>query len=137
MQPQKYDVVVVGSGIGGLGVGALLAHRGYKTLVVEQMSMVGGRCSTEEVEGFKLPTGAVALHTGLGMAETFQEVGEEFEITMVPRLFYRLGGKDYEMATPGSLSMMLDLVGKTEVDRQQLVGVLVKAAPTEKINQSS
>ena len=48
MQPQEYDVVVVGSGIGGLGAGALLAHRGYKTLVVEQLSRIGGRCSTEE-----------------------------------------------------------------------------------------
>ena len=85
MTTEKYDVVVVGSGIGGLGAGALLAHRGYKTLMVEQMSMVGGRCSTEEVEGFKLPTGAVALHTGLGMAETFQEVGEEFDLGFCAR----------------------------------------------------
>lgn len=133
MQPQKYDVVVVGSGIGGLGVGALLAHRGYKTLVVEQMSIIGGRCSTEEYEGFKLPTGAVALHTGLGIAETYQEVGAEFEVTMVSRLFYRIGGKDYEMPAKGSLTMMLDLVGKMEVDRRKLVGGLVKAAATEKI----
>ena len=36
MKQQKYDVVVVGSGIGGLCAGALLAHRRYKTLVVEQ-----------------------------------------------------------------------------------------------------
>jgi phytoene dehydrogenase-like protein len=133
MTTEKYDVVVIGSGIGGLGAGALLAHRGYKTLMVEQMSMVGGRCSTEEVEGFKLPTGAVALHTGLGMAETFQEVGEEFEITMVPRLFYRIGGEDHEMPTKGSLTMMLDLVNKMEVSKRKLVGGLVKAAASEKI----
>lgn len=57
MQQEKYDVVVVGSGIGGLGAGALLAHGGYNTLVVEKMSRIGGRCSTEEYEGFKLPTG--------------------------------------------------------------------------------
>ena len=35
MQSEKYDVVVVGSGIGGLGAAALLSHWGYKTLVVE------------------------------------------------------------------------------------------------------
>ncbi len=133
MQSQKYDVVVVGSGIGGLGAGALLAHRGYKTLMVEEKGIIGGRCSTEEVEGFKLPTGAVALHTGLGIAETYHEVGAKFEIAMVPRLFYRIGGKDYEMPTKGSLTMMLDIVGKMEVNRRKLVGGLVKAAASEKI----
>lgn len=133
MQPQKYDVVVVGSGIGGLGAGALLARGGYKTLVVEQMSRIGGRCSTEEYEGFKLPTGAVALHKGLGITETFQEVGAEFEINMVPRLFYRIGGKDYEMPAKGSLTAMFDIVNKLEVDRVKLVGGLVKRAASEKI----
>ena len=133
MTPEKYDVVVVGSGIGGLGAGALLAHRGYKTLMVEEMGIIGGRCSTEECEGFKLPTGAVALHTGLGIAETYQEVGAEFEITMVPRLFYRIGGKDHEMPTKGSLTMMLDLVGKMEVNRRKLVVGLGKATATERI----
>ncbi|GAI07224.1 unnamed protein product [marine sediment metagenome] len=37
MQQQKYDVVVIGSGIGGLCAAALLSYRGYKTLVVEKL----------------------------------------------------------------------------------------------------
>ena len=43
MQQEKYDVVVIGSGIGGLGAGSLLADRGYKTLVIEKLARVGGR----------------------------------------------------------------------------------------------
>jgi phytoene dehydrogenase-like protein len=133
MQPGKYDVVVIGSGIGGLGAGALLAKRGYRTLMVEQTSRIGGRCATEEYQGFKLPTGAVALHKGLGITETYQEVGAEFDITMVHRLFYRIGGKDYEMPSKGSLTMLLEIVNKMEVDRTKLVGGLIKAAAGEKI----
>lgn len=39
-----YDVIIVGSGIGGLTSGALLARRGVKVLVLEQHAVVGGFC---------------------------------------------------------------------------------------------
>lgn len=87
---QKYDAAVVGSGIGGLGVGALLSHRGYKTLVVEKLNRIGGKCSTEEYEGFKLSTGAMVWHyRGTEMEEVFNEVGIKPELIDIPRLFYR------------------------------------------------
>jgi len=40
---EQYDVLIVGSGIGGLSAGALLADRGFKTLVVEKLDRIGGR----------------------------------------------------------------------------------------------
>ena len=135
MQQQEYDVVIVGSGVGGLCAGALLAHWGYKTMVVEKLSRIGGRCSTEEYEGFKLPTGAVAIHKG-PIAEVFDEVGAPLELVTVPRLFYRLEGKDYEMPAKGAISTLLDIVNKLEVERGKLVGGLVKAVATEKVRDA-
>jgi len=38
----RYDVVVVGAGLGGLSCAALLAHQGLKTLVLEQHYRLGG-----------------------------------------------------------------------------------------------
>lgn len=136
MQSKEYDVTVIGSGVGGLCVGALLAHRGYKTLVVEKRSFIGGTFSTEEYEGFKLPVGAVMIHKGAGMDETFRDAGTELEIIMVPRLFWRLGGKDYEMPPKGSIAVMLGIINKLEVERAKLVGGLAKAVATEKIRQA-
>ncbi len=41
----EYDAIIIGSGMGGLTTGALLAKRGLKTLVVEQAHYVGGFCA--------------------------------------------------------------------------------------------
>ncbi|MCX5999468.1 MAG: FAD-binding protein, partial [Chloroflexi bacterium] len=37
MKTEKYDVAVVGAGMGGLGAAALLAHHGYRTIVAEKL----------------------------------------------------------------------------------------------------
>ena len=42
----KYDVIVVGAGVGGLTVASLAALEGLKTLLVEQCDRVGGRALT-------------------------------------------------------------------------------------------
>jgi len=41
----KYDAIIIGAGIGGLAVNAILTLNGYKTIMFEKNSTVGGRCS--------------------------------------------------------------------------------------------
>ncbi len=56
-EENEYDVIIVGSGIGGLTCAALLSKRGYKVLVLEQHYQVGGYCSSFERKGFVFNTG--------------------------------------------------------------------------------
>jgi phytoene dehydrogenase-like protein len=134
MQPEKYDVVVVGAGIGGLGVGALLAHSGYKTLVVEKCDFVGGRFSSYEYEGFTLPTGAVTIHyKDTETEQIFKEVGAELELIDAPTLFYRIAGKDYEMPPKGAIGTGLDIINRLEEDKAKVLGGFAKAMGKEKI----
>ena len=56
-EEDEYDVIIVGSGIGGLTCGALLSKRGYKVLVLEKHYQVGGYCSSFERRGFIFNTG--------------------------------------------------------------------------------
>jgi phytoene dehydrogenase-like protein len=42
----RYDVVVVGAGLGGLTAGAILAREGRKVLVIERSNSVGGAASS-------------------------------------------------------------------------------------------
>jgi phytoene dehydrogenase-like protein len=41
----KYDVIIIGAGLGGLTAGAKLAREGKKVIVIEQHSQPGG-CAT-------------------------------------------------------------------------------------------
>lgn len=52
-----YDIVIIGSGVGGTAVGALLASKNLNTLLIEKNEIIGGRCSTYEKDGFKIDVG--------------------------------------------------------------------------------
>jgi phytoene dehydrogenase-like protein len=45
----RYDVVVIGAGLGGLTAGAILASEGRKVLVIERSNSVGGAASSYKV----------------------------------------------------------------------------------------
>ncbi|AFZ27289.1 C-3',4' desaturase CrtD [Cylindrospermum stagnale PCC 7417] len=57
----KSRVVVIGAGIGGLTAGALLAHRGYSVLILDQALVPGGCASTFKRQGFTFDVGATQV----------------------------------------------------------------------------
>lgn len=133
MKQRTYDVVIVGSGIGGLSAGALLARRGYKTLVVEILGRLGGLCSTEDCEGFKLTTGAIGIHRGGVIDDVYKKVGAELELMDAARLWFRIEGKDYEMPPKGAIKAFLEIINKLEVQRGRLIGHIAKEVAVAKL----
>jgi phytoene dehydrogenase-like protein len=61
----RYDVIVVGAGIGGLTAGALLAKRGLRVLVIEQHYIPGGCCTCIRRRDITFDVGA-AVFMGCG-----------------------------------------------------------------------
>ncbi|MBW4498112.1 MAG: C-3',4' desaturase CrtD [Scytonema hyalinum WJT4-NPBG1] len=57
----KSRVIVIGAGIGGLTAGALLAHRGYSVLILDQALVPGGCASTFKRKGFTFDVGATQV----------------------------------------------------------------------------
>ncbi|MBW4602099.1 MAG: C-3',4' desaturase CrtD [Calothrix sp. FI2-JRJ7] len=58
---RKPRVVVIGAGIGGLTAGALLGHRGYDVLILDQALVPGGCASTFKRKGFTFDVGATQV----------------------------------------------------------------------------
>ncbi|MCP4614779.1 MAG: NAD(P)/FAD-dependent oxidoreductase, partial [Planctomycetes bacterium] len=136
MEKQEFDVAIIGSGVGGLCAGALLSHWGDKTLIVESESRLGGRCSTEEIDGFRLSTGAVALHRGGIFEEVYREVGAELDLVDMPHQFYRIGsikGENYEMPAKGAIPALLDIVNSLEANRAKMLGHMAKEVAVGKV----
>jgi C-3',4' desaturase CrtD len=58
---RTYDLVVIGSGIGGLAAAGLVAQKGKKVLVLESNYLPGGCCSSYYRKGYVFETGATTL----------------------------------------------------------------------------
>ncbi|HEX5889305.1 MAG TPA: FAD-dependent oxidoreductase [Pyrinomonadaceae bacterium] len=74
-----YDVVVVGGGIGGLTVAALLSARGVSTCVLERQSQVGGCIGRVEFSGFQFEPG-MGVYTSFGQGEIYERIFSELPV---------------------------------------------------------
>ncbi|MBU4240254.1 MAG: NAD(P)-binding protein, partial [Actinobacteria bacterium] len=79
---EKYDAIVIGAGIAGLGVSALLQRGGMKTLCVEKDEGAGGRMQDFDLEGgWRLDIGLhmVELGDASSSDELVKAAGKEVE----------------------------------------------------------
>ena len=57
MNDQRYDIAILGSGLGGLVCGYILSKNGYKVLLLEKEAQIGGCLQTFRRFGVKFDTG--------------------------------------------------------------------------------
>ena len=72
---KTYDVIVIGSGIGGLCCGSLLALSGKKVLICEAHSKAGGVAHSFSKKGYHFESGP-SLWSGLGKWPTNNPLGQ-------------------------------------------------------------
>lgn len=105
------NVIVIGAGIAGLTVAALLAKKGVDVLVLEKQSHVGGFCSTFSRKGYKFNTGVEDV-SGIWKNGAITRLLEKLEISDInmfkkntTHYFY----KKKRYAIPSELSQIIDL----------------------------
>jgi phytoene dehydrogenase-like protein len=107
-----YDVVVVGGGIGGLTVAALLSARGTNVCVLERQSQVGGCIARVEFSGYEFEPG-MGLYTSFGRGEIYERLFSplpvevpEVSLLQSPYLVRRVDGSDSPIATADLYSIV-------------------------------
>jgi phytoene dehydrogenase-like protein len=109
-EDRNFDVAVIGAGVGGLCAAAKLAHGGRAVLVVEREPRVGGRASTVEADGFRLPTGGIALELGGPMEELVRSVGGRYDVRPPsPGVLLRTHGRSFDTTT-STMRVLVDRV---------------------------
>lgn len=78
------EIIVIGSGIGGLTAAALLQDRGISTLVFEKNRYPGGSCSSFQREGYNFDAGASVFYG-------FGENCKSGTLNLHTRIFRKLG----------------------------------------------
>ena len=108
----RADAVVIGAGAGGLCAAARLAHAGLHTIVVDDKERIGGRASTEQIDGFTVNIGAIAIELGGVFEETFNTVGAPLDIrTPEPASSFFIDGKLIDVGR-GGWSLLLGQLTK-------------------------
>lgn len=119
---ERYDVIVIGAGLGGLTCGALLAKNGFNTLVLDQHTAPGGYCTSFKRKGFIFDA-AVHFLEGVGYGGSLYNVLGELEIEN--ELEYHRMDPLYKVVYPDeSISIPADL--------NEYIALLSSKFPTEK-----
>lgn len=121
--PEKYDVAIIGAGIGGLVCGCYLAKAGLKVIIVEQHNKPGGYCTSFERQGYRFDVGVHYL--GRIRGGTFGRILEELNIRDLIK-FNRVNPTD-KIIMPHHMVYI-----KTNI--KETIGQFQKAFPNEKKN---
>jgi phytoene desaturase len=97
-----YDAVVIGAGAGGMSAAAHLTAAGKKVLLVERLNRLGGRASSEIIDGHIVNIGAIAIERGGIFEETFDMLGVPLDIREPnPATVFYIDGKVINVAKGG------------------------------------
>ncbi len=134
---QKCDVVVIGSGIGGLCAAALLSKLNYRVVLLEKNPLLGGRFTSLWHNDCLFHTGAVIIGHGYDSPvwQILEEVdGKKPEVKEINQFRYRIAGKTYDtyMDQKGALKRLITAVAGEKEEADRFMSAIRKAIAWKK-----
>ncbi len=135
----SYDVVIVGSGLGGLVAGAKLAKEGRKVLIVEQHTSIGGYATCFTQNNFTIDVGFHSMD-GLYLEDPKMKVFEDLdvyfnlELVQLPKEFYRYVNNRIDISIPNTIEEAITIL--TEHFPEEKNGILTFFRTIENIFSS-
>ena len=79
MANEAFDVIIVGGGMGGLNLAALLTHEGKRVLVLEKSGRdrLGGRAASGKIGNAAIDNGIKGLILAGSQDEVYRRIGKE------------------------------------------------------------
>lgn len=129
-------VIVIGAGLGGLAISALLAKRGFEVELIEQNSSSGGKAGELFLQSKLNPNHTYRFDTGPSLFSllaiwqnlyrqlgyNFEELNSLVEVTVGAKYFW--GFKDYIQTYPDIKKFGIELEEKTKDNSNKLLGFL-------------
>jgi phytoene dehydrogenase-like protein len=123
--PQDADAIVIGSGLGGLVAGALLARYGRRVIVCEAHSIPGGAAHSFERQGFHFDSGP-SFFSGLGDPQSRNPLRQVLDVLEEPLPSVAYDPLGYYHLPEGTLP-----VYRQRVDYQRAIAQFTPQGATE------
>ncbi len=127
MRNKKADILVIGSGMGGMSTAALLARDGDRVFVAEKTARIGGRCSTLEYKGYKCTSGVLAVEVNGIVQELFEQTGASFDVVPAGTSMFLIDGKPLAANRGSGMKSLLEATGADQGSIEKIMSAMSRA----------
>ncbi|MHA2108864.1 MAG: phytoene desaturase family protein [Candidatus Hodarchaeales archaeon] len=116
------NMIIIGSGIGGLAAGIRMQTAGYNVTILEKLEQIGGRARVFSLDGFTFDAGPTVITAPQIFRDLFDQANRKMEdyVTLLPvEPYYRVlfdDGSSFDYAHPDKNIPQIEKLAPTDVE---------------------